>query len=195
MLNGRDGRGSDPSRDSGLRVLCSQYDTVHFLLNRTQCSASLFASNIHQMRSRHRYMREIIITDDGGILLFDLHQFWSDTFRVTTRSGADLALISEVELFSAGTQTWLQTKFFPQLSRLEPSTSHIAFRIPSNTTMITLPLAELESHDRTLRERLRKRGMMAVHPTTESMGFFFDLELLVRSRLLFAHENNKGDAS
>lgn len=183
---------SESDRQGELRVLCSQYKRVHFLLNRTQCSSSLFASEVEPIRSRHLYMKELIMTDEGGILFFDLHRFWSDVFRVSTDSGAELALVVRVNLFSESMQRWLENKFFPQISRITTCTDRMAFRIPSNTTMLALEAADLARHDTRLHPLLVRRGILAVHPTEGSLGYFCDLERLLRSRLLFLSHTRKG---
>jgi hypothetical protein len=172
-------------RNRELQVLCSPYKQAHFLLNRTQCSSSLFASDVTPIRTRHRYMGETILSDECRVLLFDLNRFWSDTFRVSTTSSADLAMVTRVELLSQSTRQWMETRFFPQITRLRVCTDRIAFRIPSNTTILTLAPTELARHDRILQKPLVRRGIMAVHPTDHSLGFFFDLEQLLLSRLLF----------
>jgi hypothetical protein len=174
----------DPRRP--LQFLCSPYRRVHFFLNRTQVSGSLFASDVRPFRTRHRYMRELIHFEEERLVLFDLHRFWSDTFRVQTDSGAELAVVSDTTGFAENTQRWLHRWFFPQVTRLKISMDRMAFRIPSNTTMQTLDADALSRHDPALAEHLQQRGILAVHPTDDSMGFLCDLEQLVRSRLLFA---------
>lgn len=183
---------NESERNGELRALCSQYRGVHFLLNRSQCTSSLFASDVQVMRSRHRYMRETIMTEEGALLFFDLHRFWSDTFRVATDSGAELALVVRINIFSEATRTWLSEKLFPQLSRFVTCTDRMAFRIPSNTTMIALNVADLTRHDRRLQSLLVQRGIPALHPTDDSLGYLCDLEQLLRSRLLFLKTEANG---
>lgn len=182
---------NEPDRRREIKLLRCDYQHVHFLLNRAQCSASLFASDIHEIRSRHRYMRETIAVEEDTLLFFDLHRFWSETFQVSTASGVDLALVARLDVFSDQTQRWLREKFFPQLSALNVSPHRIAFRIPSDTTMQTLQPGDLSAHNRLFQSYLARRGIMAVHVEDRSLGFLCDLEHFLRSRLLFSLEKGK----
>ncbi len=179
MSSGHEGR-------QELRVLCSRYGTVHFLLNRSQCSTSMFASGVQEFRSRHRYMKELLPVGEAMVLLLDLHRFWCDTFHVTTDSGTELAVIAAEEVFSEATRRWLRQKFFPQLSIANLSCDRLAFRIPSDTVMLSLRPDQLSLHDRRLEQILNRRGILALHLSEDSLGYLIDIEALLRSRLLFS---------
>ncbi|HUW42387.1 MAG TPA: hypothetical protein VMV90_15375 [Rectinemataceae bacterium] len=182
------------SESEELRVLFVQYDRVHFLLNRTQCASSLFASEVQEVGSRHRYLHELLRVGGRRLLFFDLQLFLRETFRARGSAGAQLAVIGELSGFERRTRELFRSSVFPRLGRLELDTERIAFRIPSNTVMKSLKPDELEPHNLSIRRPLAARGVLAVHPTEESMGFLLDLDLLVGSRLLFAGAGRKEES-
>jgi hypothetical protein len=182
------------SESDELRALFVQYDRVHFLLNRTECASSLFASDVLKLRSRHRYLCELLCVGDSRLLFFDLHLFLREAFRARSDAGAQLALIGEVGGFEEPTRELLERGVFPRLERLALDTERVAFRVPSNTVMRSLPLDDLAPHNGSIRGPLIARGVLAVHPTDGSMGFLLDLDRLIRSKLLFAAKaESEGD--
>ena len=130
-----------------LRVLFVQYDRVYFLLNRTQCASSLFASDVEKVGSRHRYLRELLRVGGERLLLFDLHLFLCEAFHARSGSLAQLAVIGELAGFESRTHELFRRSVFPRLERLALDTGRIAFRIPSNTVMRSLRPEDLEPHN------------------------------------------------
>ncbi|MFW6343891.1 MAG: hypothetical protein ACOC2B_04040, partial [Sediminispirochaetaceae bacterium] len=61
-------------------------------------------------------------------------------------------------------------------------------RISSETIIKQISLAELEPHPRVLRERLKKGGFPAAHPTEGSMGYFIDLDKILANTAHPQHE-------
>ena len=179
MSNGSDGAGE-------LRALFIPYGRVHVLLNRAQCTASLFASDVYPLRSQRPYLRELIDIGADRVLFFDLHRFFCDTFSLQTSIGAQLAVVTDTQVLEPDTRAWLSRAVCGRLQRLGVADDRLAFRIPSSTAMRTLQLHELAPHSRVLRPALASRGLLAVHPEAESMGFLIDIDRLIRSRLLFA---------
>jgi hypothetical protein len=179
------------SESDELRVLFLQYDRVHFLLDRSQCASSLFASEVQRVLSRHRYLRELLRVGDERLLFFDLQLFLRETFHARSGAGAQLAIIGELAGFESSTRELFRRSVFPPLERLELDTGRIAFRIPSDTVMRSLRPEDLAPHNVSIRGPLEARGLLALHPTEHSMGFLLDLDRLVGSRLLFASAGKK----
>lgn len=169
-----------------LRVLYVPYGRVHFLVNRGQCASSLYASEALALPSKHRYLGEVLRVEGNRLLFFDLDAFWRDSFRVSRDSGAELALVSDLSSFGARTRGIFAKVVFPRLQGFDLDMERIAFRIPSSTVMRNLDLGELAPHNGALRGRLEGKGIIALHPAPDSMGFLVDLDSLLGSRLLFA---------
>lgn len=174
------------SASEELRVLHMPFQRVHFLLNTTQCSGSLFIHHVTPLRSRYPYARETIPVDGETLLLLDLTQFWCDSFRVPPPAGASLAIIVEPERFRRGTRQWLANSLFPRLARSGVTGKALAFRLPSATAIHPLRTDELAYHPAAFQGHMNHRGMLAVHPCRDSMGFLVDIDQLIRSGLLFA---------
>ncbi len=168
-----------------LRVLYIPYQNVHFLLNRSQCSSSLFTADLQALKSPFFYLNELIPVDGISVLLFDLHKFCQDFFQAKTDTGAELSIIVHLDQLVPETRNWLKKKVFSQLKKLSVDTDHIAFRLPSNTAMHELDPDLLRPHGKSVRDHLIQRGVIAAHPEKTSMGFFLDIDYLLRSKLLF----------
>jgi hypothetical protein len=178
-----------------VRVLQIQYNRVHFLLNRKQCSAGFFASRVSPLKSRLRYLNQLLETDEGRLLFFDLHRFWTDTFRIDCEEESQLAVIAHTDLYKEPTRDLLARKVFPRLHHLKIATDRLAFRISANTSMRTITPDQLKLHSPVVQQHMVNRGVLAVHPTPDSMGFFIDLEFLLCTKSLFAVSPRSGEHS
>ena len=175
-----------------LQALWVPYPRVHFLVNRSQVRVSLYASEVVRVNTRHSYFYELILVEDEILLFLDLHKFLIQTFGLEETTRAQLAVISACEDLSAQTQAYLGKVIFPKLAAFEVSVQRIGFRLPSNTSMQTLVAGDFEPHPGALATVLPKRGLIATHPTEDSMGFLLDLDYLLRPNLLFARSPAEG---
>lgn len=174
------------------RFLFARYDRVHFLLNREQCAASAFAAEVLRLRSRRPFLRELLCVGGSRLLFFDLHLFLCETFRTRSGSGARLALICELSGFGPATRELFRTSVFPALGSLGVDDGRVALRVPSDTVLRTLRIESLAPHNRSVERPLLARGILALHPEEDSLGFLLDLDGLLGSRLLFAVREGGG---
>jgi hypothetical protein len=156
---------------------------------------SLYASEVVPVNTCHPYFYELILVEDEILLFLDLHKFLTQTFGLEGTSLAQLAVISACEDLSAQTQTYLGKAIFPKLAAFEVSNHRIGFRLPSNTSMRTLEAGDFEPHPGSMATLLPKRGILATHPTEDSMGFLLDLDYLLRPNLLFARTPAQGSTA
>lgn len=169
-----------------LKALYIPYDRVHFLFNHTQCISSLYASDILTLKSKHRYLYQFISLGADRLLFFDLNGFFQNSFKASSPAGAELAVVCEVASFRLITRNFLQSAVFDRLRDCGLADDRIAFRIPSNTVMRSIPIQALVYQNTTIGRFLETKGVLALHPTETSMGFFIDLDRLILSKLLFA---------
>ncbi len=169
-----------------LRVLFARYGRVHVLVNAAQCSSSIFIARTISLKSKRRYLRELLLLEERRVLLFDLDRFWIECLRPGAGDAAGLAIVVDLKTFSEPTRDLFSRSVYPALRRLGLDEKCVAFRIPSDTIVTTIDAGELVLHGRIVADRLEARGLLALRPKAEGLGFLFDLDLLLGSRLLFS---------
>ena len=176
-----------------LRALYLPYDRVHFLLNRTQCSSSLFVSGTRAESSSYRYLRESLEVDGTRLHLFDLDLFLREVFRLPSGGKAQLAVVAELSGYAVATRELFEDGIIPRLEASVPS--RVAFRLPSSTVMSSLSPVDLLAHNLSLRNLLVRHGFLALHPFADSMGFLVDLDRLIGSGALLVAASETGVAA
>jgi len=172
-----------------LKVLTLHYQGLDFLLNRDQCSTSLYISEVRRVSSKHLYLKEFLVSQDKLILLFNLDSFLQETFRVKSRGNPLLALLSETDSFNPETKDFLEKGFFPHLRIPSLHSGLLAFRITSATEISEVPLREIMPQPGILGSCLEKRGLLGVRFLANGgMQYLLDLEVLIRGRLLLEKE-------
>lgn len=157
-----------------LHALNIPYATVHFLVNRTQCEASVFAADVGERGSGFGWFHETLTVDGELLCFFDLHGYLTSRFRVKSSEKAQLGLILSLGRLEAETQEVLHAVFGEDFDR-----KRIALRVSSETAMRSIHLGELEPLGITMRSYLNARGVLAVHPEEDSMGFLIDLDRIL----------------
>lgn len=158
-----------------VHVLYSDYGSTHFLINRDQCPASVYAEETLPMESGYSYFEDKIVLDNELVPLFNLHHYLISLFRFNTLAEAQLVILTPFELLSEETVSRLKEG---PLDGFE-NCRRIGVRISSETIIKQISLAELEPHTRVLRPRLKRDGFPAVHPLDGSMGYLIDLDKIL----------------
>lgn len=168
-----------------LNVLVANYGNVEFLINRSQCSSSIFASGFTPIPSKHRYLDRLLEVDGDLYLLFDLDQYLRDTFRLNTAGTAQLAVLVDMTTFQPATAAFLQQKLLPQLEKWGPDQDRVAFLISSNTAVQEIEFSLLASHPPVLRQHLIRKGVATGGFRDDRILFLIDLEKLISSKQIF----------
>jgi len=172
--------------DETVKVLTIHYEELDFLVNRDQCSASVYASDLLAVKSRYLYLKEVLVNKEGMVLFFDLDQFLRDTFHVTPRGNALLGIISELARFGSGTRNMMEKGVLAQIKSPRLLRDAVAFRIASATEMTEISLGEIKIHPRAVGTRLEKNGIWGVRFLEEKrMQYLIDLDLFLGTGLLF----------
>ncbi|MFP4490038.1 MAG: hypothetical protein ACLFNZ_01070 [Spirochaetaceae bacterium] len=175
---------SDPEL---VHVLYSDYGLAHFLINRDQCPASVYAEETVPVDSGYSYFEDRFILDGEVLPLFNLHRYLITLFPFKTLAEAQLVILTPFELLSEETVLRLRKGPLAGMENME-NCRRIGVRISSETIIKQISLAELEPHPRVLRERLKKGGFPAAHPTEGSMGYFIDLDKILANTAHPQHE-------
>lgn len=173
-----------------LNVLVANYGNVEFLINRTQCSSSIFASEFTSIPSKHRYLDRLLKVNGDLCLLFNLDLYLIDTFRLNTAETAQLAVLVDMATFLPATTDFLQRKLLPQLEQWGPDRERVAFLISSNTAVQEIEFSLLASHPPVLRQHLIRKGVAAGGFRDDRILFLIDLEKLITSKQIFRKEKS-----
>jgi len=162
-----------------VHVLYSDYGATHFLINRDQCPASVYAADTVPMEGGYDYFKEkLIVTsknDSEDVPLFNLHKFLIKLFRFNTDMESQLVILTPLTLFSEETLSYLKEGPLLELKNCR----RIGVRISSETIIKQIPIDELQPHSRILRSKLKKSGFPATHPLEESMGYLINLDKII----------------
>lgn len=181
------------SEGTAVKVIRIEYEETVFLINRAQSSSSIFASGLRDIPSSYRYVRSLIEVDGSFYLLFDLDRYLGDTFGVARLGSAQLAVLSDIELFSETTAEFLRSDFIPgfvsqrregEADAMYPGAERIAFLIASNAAVKEMELSDFAPHPAMVQNHLIKRGVMAAGFGDRGVRFLIDLERLIDSKEL-----------
>lgn len=178
---------------STLPALHIPYARVHFLVNRLQAEASVFAAESGRPTDSvgfapaddHRpaapdgvgYFGETITVGDQTFPLMDFDRYVRDLFHLSPIGKAQLAVVVPAGRISDATRRALLEG---PLSGLEELPG-IAVRVASDTSMQSVPISHLAPHCITVRNHLVARGVLAVHPQGESFGFLVDVDPFIQA--------------
>ncbi len=177
--------------ETGLvKVLLANYGDIDFLINRSQCSSSIFASGFTPIKSKHRYLSRLIEVDNDLCLLFDLDLYLTETFHLTPTGTAQLAVIVDLKFFSNPTVRFLRQHVLPQLGQWEPDKDRVAFLISSNTSVQELKINDFSPHPPVLQKHLMKKGLVTTGFCDTRIRFLIDLEKLIASKQIFRREEH-----
>lgn len=162
-----------------VHVLYSDYGATHFLINRDQCPASVYASDTVPMERGNNYFKEkLIFTSENGsehVPLFNLHKFLIKLFRFNSDVESQLVILTPLTLLSKETLSYLKEGPLLELENCR----RIGVRISSETIIKQIPIDELQPHSRILRSKLKKSGFPATHPLEGSMGYLINLDRII----------------
>jgi len=163
------------SDHDSVHVLYSDYGATHFLINRDQCPASVYAEDAIPMETGHSFFNEKLIVNNETVPLFNLHKLLLKLFRFKTDVKSQLVILTPFTLLSEETLSCLKDGPLPELETCR----RIGVRVSSETIIKQISLDELKPHSRRLRSRLKKGGFPAVHPMDGSMGYLIDLDKII----------------
>ncbi len=159
-----------------LYTLYFGFGRTHFLINRSQAPASVYAEHPELWDSGYPYFEDKLGMDGGReIPLFDLHGYLTNLFRLEGDSQALLILLVPLRIFDGSSAAQLREGPLKNESGAGNPDFQLGIRVSSETVIRSIPLAELAPHSRLLRRRLKEAGLLAVHPREESMGHLVDL--------------------
>ncbi|MFO7849849.1 MAG: hypothetical protein R6V67_07810 [Spirochaetia bacterium] len=158
-----------------VHVLYSDYGATHFLINRNQCPASVYAEETYPMESGNPYFMEKLFLNSETVPLFNLHNYLINLFRFNRQVEAQLVILTPLELLSEESVSSL--KEGPLFGT--ENCRRLGVRISSETLIKQISLGELQPHTRVLRSRLKRAGFPATHPLEGSMGYLIDLDKII----------------
>jgi hypothetical protein len=178
---------------STLPVLHIPYARVHFLVNRLQAEASVFAAEGGRpaesagsassddgsppAADSAGYFGETITVGDQTFPLMDFDRYVCDLFHLSPIGKAQLAVVVPVGRISDATRRALLEGPLAGLGELPG----IAIRVASDTAMQSVPISHLAPHCITVRNHLVARGVLAVHPEGDSFGFLVDVDPFIQA--------------
>ncbi len=169
-----------------VRVIRADYGRLDILINRAQCSSSVYIADTQPIDTGRPYLQNLIEVDGEPCLLFDLHRYVADSFQVKGETAARLALLCELSLFSGEGQTFLREQCFPPLAQWEPSERRIAFLFASNASVQAMTVFALAAQPRCIRSHLLDEGIIAAGFDEKKILFLLDVERLIVTGRIFA---------
>ncbi len=176
MLNG-----SNPTK---VHLIRADYGMVDFLINRDQCTSSIFASHVKPIETDKTYLKHVIEVDGEKCLLFDLNRFLMDTFHVEVQNSPQLALLSDLSDFSEASRSLIMEACEDQFNADLADPKRIAFLISSNTVVKEMDIFSLKAHPPVLRSHLFRWGIVATGFDGKKILFLFDIERAISYKLL-----------
>lgn len=154
------------------------YETIGFIINRNQFSASLFLDQSRPIRSNAKYIGEIIEYNDENVLVFDCDAYLQDLFEYEEKSSVHLALISDTAGFSEKNRRLFQKLTAKSNGLL--SSRYLALKVGNQAGMKKIPFAELKPIPDILHGCLNREGILGCRFMDEkSIQFFIDIEDIV----------------
>lgn len=159
-----------------LYTLYADYGRYHFLINRGQVPASVYAEYPMPWDSGFPFFEDLLSLEDEEVPLFNLHRYLCSLFTLEEGIKDLLVLLIPLELIDS--QSLAVLKAGPLADR--PKVRRLGIRVSSETKIRTVALSEMAAHDRILHRALKNRGLPAVHPQREplrgeeSLGFLVD---------------------
>jgi chemotaxis signal transduction protein len=170
-----------------IKVLTIPYSTMDFLINRDQCSTSVYIAEVSSRETGSPYLHEALKLQDRMIPLFDLDLFFRDFFKQEATGAAHLALIRNRETLSQEILSKLESREKLFYGDEETRAEQIAFRVASATKMTEIRLPELRLQPAVSARYLEERGVLAVtFSTGRKMGCMIDLDILFKDEILTA---------
>ncbi len=161
-----------------VKVLMLPYIPAQFLINRSQCSSSIFINDSRPRSDISLWLREDLVSGDLSLPLFDLDRFLSACFHVKSPGAAHLALIRTWDSFAPD----VQVRF---LERGLEDGSPLAFRVSSGTVMADMTAEEFSLSPAVVQAHLCRKGITALAlPHEEGMRYLIDLDILLADCLL-----------
>ena len=180
--------------DNRIKVLTIPSSSVDFLINRDQCTTSVYIAEAVSRKTGSPYLHEALKLQDRLIPLFDLDLFFRDFFRQEESGEARLALIRDRKTLSQDIVSkiagWEECFFGDKETHAE----QIAFRVSSATKMTEVRLRELQLQPSVSAAYLEKKGILAVTFSGDGkMGCMIDLDILFEDEILPAGRRDYED--
>lgn len=173
--------------DNRLKVLTIPYAQVELLINRDQCSTSVYIAEVRPRKTPCLYLKEGLRLKETLIPLFDLDLFFRDTFKLQPVGEAHLALIREKQTLSPSIQAQISQWEDLFYEEEEPRGDSVALRVASATIMTEVLLSDLRLQPGVLSPVLEEQGLLAVSfPPGGKMEYMLDLDSLLEKKILNA---------
>jgi len=173
------------SDDTRIKVLTIPYSTLDLLINRDQCSTSVYIAETLSRETSCPYLQEALKIQDLMVPLFDLDQFFRNLFQVEPEGQAHLALIRDKNMLSPSLLNLVSHWEDSFYNEGDCRGDRIAFRVASATVMTELPLADLRLQPSVLSDAMENRGILAVSfHSKPKLTCLVDLDILLETEIL-----------
>jgi hypothetical protein len=180
--------------DLRVKVLTIPYSNLDLLINRDQCSTSVYIAETLPRETSCPYLREGLKIKDFIVPLFDLDLFFRNLFKVEPEGQAHLALIRDKKTLPSFVQD--QISFWEDLFYREEDRrgDKIAFRVASATVMTEVLLTDLRLQPAVLSDVMEDQGILAVSfRSISKLTCLVDLDILLENKILPAGRDVNAD--
>ena len=161
-----------------VKVLVLPYTPTRILINRTQCSSSVFINTTEPRSDMGRWLTEDLVSGGMRVPLFNLDMFLQEYFGLQASEDAHLALIRTWDSFCPAVQQGCVTRGLEQ-------GAPVAFRVTSSTIMADMQAPDFSLSPVSVQSYLCGKGIPAVSlPHDTGMQYLIDLDILFADCLL-----------
>ena len=173
------------SAENSVRFLSVPFTRTDFLINRQQCSSSVYIGEPVKRATSCTYLQEGLLYRDSVIPLFSLNLFLEKVFLDKPSGESLLALIRERNSFSPDVLAKLEKLEREFYGEDYVTPGKIAFRIASATVMSEIPVYSFRVHPPLLAGVLEKQGFLAVSFSSGGrIGCVIDLDVFFGEKML-----------
>ncbi len=163
-----------PARDH----LIADYGGVSFLIDRGQCSSSLFLDRVRPIDHPIRYLSSSVEYRGTQLIVLDLDAWLRETFALPGVPEFHVALIADVRTFSAEHRVALSAESHAHGPALDDA--RVAFRLTSHVEIVRVRVETLRPAPPALRTRLRSAGILGCRfATPSSIHYSLDVEMIL----------------
>ncbi|MDM8523238.1 hypothetical protein QUF80_07695 [Desulfococcaceae bacterium HSG8] len=154
---------------------CTEMD---FIINRNQFFASIVLEETVKYKSQARHFSSLMKYHEQTLPVFDFNAFLKDTFGSGIESIFNIALISDITLFSEGNQSAYRNLILKENTEL--SSEYLALKVNVQAEIKRVPLSEIRLIPSGLRAKLNKEGILGCRfPLKNNIQYFVDIETII----------------
>lgn len=166
------------------------YDSMGFLVNRSQFSNSMFIEEEKKVTSKLKYLDSILFFNNENIITFNLDYFVKELFNFEQNNSLQLALLSSVKLFSEKNQ--LLFKRLTTCASVDLSHTTIGIKVGSQAKITKVNLGQIKLPPVQVKKKLKEHGLLGVRFVSEQKAeYFLDLETLIFTTIIKTYRKHR----